>query len=374
MQVSGKVFGPNELLEDVFQKNLCIGCGACTYLCPYFRSYGGKVAMLFPCTLPEGRCWAHCPKVEVDLDELSRTFFGKPYETDPLGSYRSVKISRAGKKVSNGTFQAGGTVSALMMFALEKGYVKAAVLTDRKGLQPLPRLALNPDDVLQCSSSKYTSSPTVSALNQAIKEGYNQIGVVGTPCQVLSVSKMRYNILEKDDSLDPISLVVGLFCTWALDFKLFEAFISDRTDINKITKIDIPPPPAEIMEIFTHNGKIQIPLSEIRELIPNTCNYCIDMTAEFSDISVGVLEGHPDLNTIIIRTDRGQRIVEEAQKEGFLTIDDMPKENLEHLTEAAGNKKKKAFAKAKQEGIINAAGEGERSLLRLEPGTLEEIL
>jgi len=261
-----------------------------------------------------------------------------------------------------------------MMFALEKGYVKAAVLTDRKGLQPLPRLALNPDDVLQCSSSKYTSSPTVSALNQAIKEGYNQIGVVGTPCQVLSVSKMRYNILEKDDSLDPISLVVGLFCTWALDFKLFEAFISDRTDINKITKIDIPPPPAEIMEIFTHNGKIQIPLSEIRELIPNTCNYCIDMTAEFSDISVGVLEGHPDLNTIIIRTDRGQRIVEEAQKEGFLTIDDMPKENLEHLTEAAGNKKKKAFAKAKQEGIINAAGEGERSLLRLEPGTLEEIL
>ena len=369
-----KVFGANELLEDVFEKNLCIGCGACTYLCPYFRSYRGKTAILFPCNLTQGRCWAYCPKVEVDLDDLSERFFGRSYEADPLGFHRSVKISKAGRQVSEGTFQAGGTVSALMSFALSKGYISAAALTDREGLRPVPRLVQSPDDILSCSSSKYTASPTLSALNQAINEGHNQIGVVGTPCQVLAIAQMRSNPMGDKDFSDPVSLVVGLFCTWALDFREFDAFISERIEGSRITKVDIPPPPAEIMEVYTDNGKIEIPLDEIRKLVPNTCSYCTDMTAEFSDISVGVLEGRPDMNTIITRTDRGEKIVDEARKEGFLILDDIGKENLEHLIWAAGNKKKRAFIKAKQEGMLNTREEGARCYLRVRPETVEEII
>jgi coenzyme F420 hydrogenase subunit beta len=55
------VFGPRELIEDVFKKNLCIGCGACVELCPYFKNYKGQTAMLYPCTLSRGRCFAFCP-------------------------------------------------------------------------------------------------------------------------------------------------------------------------------------------------------------------------------------------------------------------------------------------------------------------------
>jgi coenzyme F420 hydrogenase subunit beta len=369
-----KVLGSNELLEDVFQRNLCIGCGACTYLCPYFKSYRGKTTMLFPCTLAQGRCWAYCPKVEVDLDDLSQRFFGRPYGEDPLGFYGSVKTSKAGRQVGNGNFQAGGTVSALMSFALNKGDISAAVLTDRKGLLPVPRLALNSNDVLQCSSSKYTASPTLSALNQAIKEGYTRIGVVGTPCQVLAIAQMRSNPMGDKDFSDPVGLVVGLFCTWAVDFSAFEVFISERVAVNTITKVDIPPPPAEIMEVYTDNGKIEIPLDRIRNLVPNTCNYCIDMTAEFSDISVGVLEGRPDMNTIITRTERGRNIVDEAQKAGFLIVDDIPEENLEHLILAASNKKKRAFMKAKREALLKTMEEAERYYLKVRLETVERII
>jgi coenzyme F420 hydrogenase subunit beta len=211
-------------------------------------------------------------------------------------------------------------------------------------------------------------------LNQTIEEGHSQIGVVGTPCQVLAVSKLRHHLLTKGEAPDPISLVIGLFCTWALDFREFEAFLSKRIDIHTVTKIDVPPPPAEIMEVYTEKEKIELPLSDVRELIPNTCSYCIDMTAEFSDISVGVMEGRPDLNTIIIRTERGEKIVEEAQKAGYLILDDIPKENLDHLIWAAGNKKKKAFLSAKEEGMINSAEKEVRSILRLAPETVENIL
>jgi coenzyme F420 hydrogenase subunit beta len=366
------IFGPNELLEEVINKNLCIGCGACIHLCPYFRSYKGKTAMLFPCTLEEGRCFAHCPKIEVNLDELSQQYFGRSYEGEPLGNYLSIHTAKAGPKVKKASFQAGGTVSALMSFALAKGHIDAAVLTDKEGILPVPRVITDADEVLQCSSSKYSASPTLSALNQAMNDEYTKIGVVATPCQVLAVAQMRMNPLEKEDFVDSVALVVGLFCTWAIDFRTFAPFISERVDINTITKVDIPPPPSEIMEVYMGNEKIEIPLDEIRELVPETCSYCIDMTSEFSDISVGVLEGRPDLNTLIIRTERGQKIINEAVKEGYLVLEDIPEENLEHLMWAAGNKKKRALAKAKEEGILNTEGD-KKSYLRLQSKTVDEI-
>jgi coenzyme F420 hydrogenase subunit beta len=165
------VYGSGELKADVLLKDLCIGCGACISLCPYFKSYNGKTAMLFPCTQPQGRCFAYCPKVEVDLDGVSKTVFGTEYKADPIGQYRSVKTAKAGGKVKGGNFQCGGTVSALITYALEKKKIDAAVLTDREGVMPVPRLVTDSAEVLKCASSKYTAAPTLSALNVAVDQG-----------------------------------------------------------------------------------------------------------------------------------------------------------------------------------------------------------
>ena len=97
------------------------------------------------------------------------------------------------------------------------------------------------------------------------------------------------------------------------------------------------------------------------------------MTSEFADISVGVLEGRPDMNTLIIRTKRGKAIVDEAVREGFLVVEDMPEENLEHLRWAAGNKKKRALVKVQKAGLVNTSN-GKRSILRLSPKTLKGII
>jgi coenzyme F420 hydrogenase subunit beta len=366
--------GQKELQKTVLDTGLCTGCGACIDLCPYFKSYKGRTAMLFPCTLTQGRCFAYCPKVEVDLDDLSQKFFGRPYGDYPLGSYRAIMISRAGEKIERADFQAGGTVSAIIHFALKKGYVDGAVLTDRTGLLPVPRLITNPEGVFSCASSKYTAAPTLSALNQGIRDGFKQIGIVATPCQALATALMRSNQFEEEDFVDPIGLVVGLFCTWALDFRAFEACISKRLDITKIAKMDIPPPPADTMEIYMENGDtVTIPLDEVRPLVPEGCSYCFDMTAEFSDLSVGVLEGRPDRNILIVRTQRGQRIVEEARKEGYLSVSEIPKENLDHLQWAAANKKRRAFTKARQGKMVNALEQDGTYYVKLRAETLERV-
>ena len=366
--------GQEELKQYVLDARLCTGCGACIDLCPYYRSHRGKTAVLFPCVVDEGRCFAYCPKVEVDLDMVSRRLFGKPYDGDPLGSYQSISTARAGDRLKNMIPQAGGAVSALMYFALEKGYVNGAVLTDRRGLLPVPRFVATPEDVLACAESKYAAAPTLSAVNQAVGDGHRNIGFVGTPCQVLAAALMRLNPLRVDDFADPFGLVIGLFCTWAIDFRLFEPFLTERIGIERIRKIDIPPPPSEIMEIFSDTGaKLELSLNEIRELVPNGCSYCIDMTSEFSDLSVGVMEGRPDMNTLIIRTDRGRRIVEEAAQEEYLTLSALPEENREHLIWAAGNKKKRGLSKARGEGMINTQGNETKSYLRIGAEVLERL-
>lgn len=367
--------GQEELRKHVLDAHLCTGCGACVDLCPYYRSYRGKTAILFPCVIDKGRCFAYCPKIAVDLDELSRRLFSQPYDGKPLGAYQRIVTAKAGGRMKDLRPQAGGTVSALIYFALEKGGLSGAVLTDRQGLLPVPRLVTDPKDVLSCATSKYTAAPTLSVLNQAVKAGQKNLGLVGTPCQVLAAALMRSNPLKVDDFIDPFGLVIGLFCTWAIDFRLFEPFLSEKTEIDRIKKIDIPPPPAETMEVFVEGGtKLEIPLDEVRQLVPKGCSCCIDMTSEFSDLSVGVMEGRPDLNTLIIRTERGRKIVEEAEREGYLLISELPEENLTHLSRAAGNKKKRGLVKAWDERLVNSDTAGEISYLRLSAEVLERLM
>jgi len=368
-----QVFGPNELVEDVQKKDLCIGCGACVNLCPYFKNYRGKTTMLFPCTLEKGRCFGFCPKAEVDLGELSTRFWDMPYDGRPLGHYREVVATRAGEKIVGEGFQGGGTVSALMTFALLEGLIDAAVLTDRKGMIAEPRLVTRVEDIFKCVSSKYMAAPTVAVLNQGVTEGYRKIGVVGTPCQLTAVAQMRTNPTQKEDFVDPVALTVGLFCNWALDTRQLEALLSEKMDISGIRGMDIPPPPANMMILDTDTGMKEVPLSEIKPLIPETCFICPDMTAEFSDVSVGMYEERPGWNTLIIRTEKGTELVDKAFREGFLETEEFPAENLKHLSGAAADKKARALKTLLKRELINN-NDGRRSAVRIPPEVVEKIL
>ena len=82
-----------------------------------------------------------------------------------------------------------------------------------------------------------------------------------------------------------------------------------------------------------------------------TCAYCLDMTSEFSDISVGSVEGIEGWNTVVIRTHAGAKLMEMARAKGKLETDNMPAQNLAHLKEASLLKKKRALKE-----MVNRSG------------------
>lgn len=357
------------LRERVLDGALCAACGACGALCPYLRFFEGRVVKLDPCDRMEGRCWAYCPRTEVDLDAIHRRLFGCGYEDVELGLVRRVLMARAADPKAREKAQTGGAVSALMGVALDEGIVNAAVLTRRDEKQAAQGCVVRSREaVLSCAGSSYVSGPTLEALNKGDFGENERIGLVGTPCQVLALAKMRVSELEKRTPIDQVAVVIGLFCTWALSHAPFMAFLSERVNASRVRKLDITPPPERLLKVQTDAGTLDIPLDEVRPFIRPTCGICADMTAELADVSVGTVEGLEGWNTVIVRSEGGEALLETAEGKGALETRPLPEANLAHLKEASLLKKKRALA------ALEKRGEPEEGYLKLSEDLVRRIL
>ena len=357
--------GPRQLLAEVQQPGLCIGCGSCVELCPYFRSHGGKTVMLHDCDLAEGRCHAWCPKTELDLEGLAQTLWGRPYPAQGMGPHLAVVAAKAGPRLESGSYQGGGTVSALVCAALDEGLVQGAVLTGGQGLQTAPRLAATPEEVIACAGSRFTAAPTLAALNRAQAQGCGSVAVVATPCQAAALAQRRAKPWPQRGAAGPAELVIGLFCNWSLDPQGLASFLAQRVEPREIRSMDIPPPPAGVLKVETGQGSLEIPLDEIRGLIPPACGLCPDMTSEWADLAVGMYEGRPGWNTLVVRNEKARALTEAAVEKGWLVMEKFPAANQEHLLQAAQGKRSRGLSAALAQGLLGGPGDDQPKALRV---------
>ena len=346
--------GLQALESCVIQRDLCTFCGACLSLCPYLHSWKGRWLKLDHCDLAEGRCFAYCPRTRVDLETLHQKVFGQSYSSIELGLFKQIKMVRASSPSVRQKAQTAGVVSALMKFALKEGLINGAVLTHRTPDHlPLGKVIRRPNEILSCAGSSYVAGPTLQALNQGPWENTERIGVVGTPCQVLAVRKMSVSSLKRTTPFDRVALIVGLFCTWALTYEPFMKYLNSRINGARIRKLDITPPPERLLKVITDNDqRWDIPLDEIRPFIRTTCSVCLDMTSEFSDISVGTVEGIQGWSTVIIRTNLGEELLSQAETAKIVKSQPLPEENFKHLREASLLKKQRALLRLKERGEL----------------------
>ena len=342
--------GPRELQKSVLSQGLCSACGACTSLCPYIDMVEGKGAIIIEdCGLKEGKCFDFCPRTFVDVAFLNAHVVGKVRSDIALGSYISIIKARAKDSEIRSTAQYGGVVSALAIFALENDVVDAFVLADsRDGICAKPKIAKDRTDVLKCAGSKYIISPVVEKVIKTINHIDAEVGFVGTPCQVMAIRKMQTSKFE--NNADRVKFSIGLFCTWALNTDA-KIFLSDKLGSLKVLKLDVPPPPANVFIVQTEREKIQFPLDDLRRFIMPACNVCFDMTNEFADISVGMVEGEVSWNTVIVRTNKGEKILQKAVNDGFLETQPLERERLKHLREASLARKKRVLTEMPLEKV-----------------------
>lgn len=333
--------GGNQLKAEVLAASSCSLCGACLNWCPYLKNLEDKLVMVFDCTAEEGRCYEICPRTMTDWGEISRHFFGEVTAEPEIGTVRDVYKAKSIRAWAGQ--QDGGVVSSLVSVALSSGMNKAALLTGGKdGLTPSPFVTFDPSEVAKAAGSRFLASPGLKHLNEAAKAGESLI-VVSRPCQVQALRKMQY---KRPSDLPGEVTVIGLFCMWSLSWD-FRGYLKSTYPGRRVKKVTIP---QHGVKVFTDGETVEIDTETVRQFVRQGCRYCLDLTSELADISVGALESEAGYNTVIVRSERGQRLVDAALKSEAIVLAPYPPAEFERLKAASHNKKFRAL-KAIRAGV-----------------------
>jgi coenzyme F420 hydrogenase subunit beta len=316
---SNKISFEDSLATAVIEAEKCVGCGACVVVCPFgcLEYVQGKPSLAKECKIC-GICSRVCPRYEWLLAKVENFVFGRERKPEEeFGIHRRLAIAQATDDRILKVSQDGGVATALLLFALEKGFIDSAIVagTDpEKPFYPAPKLATTPEEILEAAGTKYSCSPNILALTDMIKQKKGNVAFVGTPCQIHAVRNMQMAGLKRLTA--PLKFLIGLMCSECFTYEgLMENHIRGKLGINlnDIRKINIKGK----MLVTTDSGVASIPLAEIKQYARKSCSVCDDFSSELADISVGGL-GLDGWTFTIIRTEKGEELFSNAVKAGRL--------------------------------------------------------
>jgi len=308
------------LLENVILKEICSGCTACVLVCPYgcLEYLEERPNLIKKCEIC-GICPRVCSRFEFSHASLEKLVFERERQPDEeFGVYRRLVTAQAKDEKILQACQDGGVVSALLTFALNNGVIDSAIVSttsQEKPLFPIPRLVSTPQEVSECAGTRYTYSPNLLALQEAIKQKRKSVAFVSTPCQIGAIRKIEAFPLKKYSNL--IKFTIGLMCTESFTYEgLMKKHIEGvlGINLNDVRKINIK---GKVL-VTTKSGETKaIPLPEAKQYTRKGCLPCTDFSAELADISAGGL-GLSGWTFTIIRTKKGEEIFEDAEKAGII--------------------------------------------------------
>jgi coenzyme F420 hydrogenase subunit beta len=311
---------------DIINTDHCVSCGACEAVCPVnvielINTIPNLIGKCIDC----GICYGNCPVVEFDEPGMDEKIFGrlrKPGEEN-TGIYQEVYVAKTTSNEILKKAQDGGVVTAILTQFLENGGdgVIVAGLKSNEIWVPSPIIAKTRNEIIKAVGTKYTPSPSMIGVKRAVKEEkLRKIAVVGTTCQIRGLSLVTMGPLKNKRFSDAVSLKIGLFCMETFTYSSFIKYLNENNvDPGKVTKFEIKKGRfyAWAGDERLHRAK----LSKVKPLIRPACGYCHDFTSEYSDISVGNVGSPAGFSTVIVRTEKGQKILESAIKSGLVSAE-----------------------------------------------------
>ena len=198
---------------------------------------------------------------------------------------------------------------------------------------------LNSDsaEVLRCSGSRYVSCSTIAGLKM-LDDINGTVAVVGRPCEIRALQKY----VSTDEGLQKkIRLTLSFFCA-GIPSRAAARKLLDRMGVGDAS-----------LKAFSYRGdgwpgfatatsegdsKKRMSYEEswgevLGRDIEDYCKFCFDGVGEYADISAGDAwqvdsKGNPDFNegdgrnVVFARSVAGQRILADAEKEGYISLEE----------------------------------------------------
>jgi coenzyme F420 hydrogenase subunit beta len=327
------------LYDEVVTTGLCTGCAGCVVACPHdVLGYDDKNGVYKPFHLeveggPAGcghgdrgctSCTRACPRFRTWEPELDQFLFGRERRPEELdGISKDIILARATDSEVHTKGQDGGLVSAILMWAIEHGYIDAALVSYLEGdgstWKAIPGVARTREEILAAAGSRYTYSANTMAYGEAVAAGYEKLALVGMSCQ--SSVPPALKVRKAGKPARRFALNIGLLCSKTFDDAIFEELFEAKYGLKKadMVKMNIK----GVFQIWMKDGSYhEVNLKECHAWTRDGCKTCPDFAAEHADISTGGIGAFNDWTLTIVRTDIGREIIIKMLEDG--TIEGRP--------------------------------------------------
>jgi coenzyme F420 hydrogenase subunit beta len=316
----------HDLIEDVVRTDLCVTCGTCVAVCPVsvIELRNGVPELVGEC-IECGLCYSNCPRTDFNINEMDNRVFnrGRSSIEEIVGVYSKVYKARTKVPEIYERAQDGGVVSSILTSFISEGGdgVIVAGLDETKTWVPRPVIGKTSEDIIGAAGTKYTSSPTLLGVKEAVKsQKLENIAVVGTPCQIRGLSKLTEGKFRNKKYSDAVKLKLGLFCMETFRYDDWIEYLENNNiDPEEVTKFEIKNGRfyAKKGDEVIHKTK----LKNVKDLVRPCCHHCDDFTCEYSDVSIGNV-GSPDgWSTVIVRNKKGEKALRKAEKADLIELE-----------------------------------------------------
>jgi coenzyme F420 hydrogenase subunit beta len=351
-----------ELEAGVIEADRCIQCGTCVAVCPS-NSIGIDEDTLLPelvkmctgCSL----CWDFCPRgglryealwppstappegdeMTIDASQpagatagpasaVTRTDSSDTYwkitggpPADGLGAVLGAYAVRAGGRPEGA--QDGGVVSALLIAGLAGGEIDGALVTrpsddPEEPWKGVATIATTAKEITEAAGSYYNQTMALAELDLS---GYDlppqpRIAVVGTPCEIQGIRAMQSRRWPTGKHrIDAVVLTIALLCTKSFDYRglILQLLQEDRgVEIERVSKVDVL---RGRMIVEYRDGEVAVdePVKNFHGAALKGCDECADFLGRSADLSVGSVGSMDGWSSVLVRTERGRRALDNAR-------------------------------------------------------------
>lgn len=324
--------GFTALEHEIVYRGICSGCGLCAAVCPVdvigFEEYPKLIGKCTNC----GYCVMQCPRSFLRRGEIEEIRFGKKGEV--LGVYGEIIAARTKNKEILAKAQDGGVATAVLEHLLKSKKIDGAVVSGVSTSQlwkPEPGIARSAEDAHAAMGSRYSTSPNLITLKDAKKSGLKKLAVVGTACHIDGIGKLSEFEIEEVELRDRIALSIAIFCKSTFHYNLITELVSKKADLASVKKFNIKGKDF----IVQGTEELRIPLKDIEEYKRDGCKVCTDFTGRLSDISIGSAGAPEGYSTVIVRTEKGRKLIEEMKKQNLIETKKLKSEDIEKIISLA---------------------------------------
>ena len=340
--------GFTALEYEIIYRDICSACGLCEAVCPVDVIEVEEEPKLIGKCINCGYCLMQCPRSFLRRSEVEKSLFGRSSDENEnfevLGVYRKIIAAKAKSKEALKNAQDGGVVTAILEYLLKENKIQAAIvssLSESEVWKPEPKIVSSVEELYKAAGSRYSTSPNLAKLSEVRKGAYSKIAAVGTACHCDGIGKLKIFEIENINIASKIELTISIFCKSNFYYSLIKEVVAEKISLDDIAKFDIK---GKHFSVLDKNGnELKIPLKEINKKYKRKgCEVCTDFTGRLSDIAIGSVGSEDGYSTVIIRSEKGEKIIDEMIRKGLLEVKEIGEEGIEKIRKLANTKLEQA--------------------------------